>query len=165
MSQPPTVDAKAIATLGADLTKAASANEPASVLLSILSKLRKVSATEDLLRSTKIGIIVNKQKASKDKEVSTAAAEVVAKWRRDVKGPDGGKAAATAQGVKAGGSAPPKAGAVKEDGGKAFKGSVALDKRTSITDGVDTNVTGNEIRDNCLKLMYDGLAHTSSEGE
>ena len=37
-------------------------------------------------------------------------------------------------------------------------------KRNSVTDNISTAVTGNQTRDACVKLMYDGLAFMSEEG-
>jgi len=44
---------------------------------------------------------------------------------------------------------------------KKYEGDPA--KRNAVVDKVDYNTTGSDIRNNCLKLMYDGLAHTSTE--
>jgi len=166
-----------VTRLGSDLQKA-SAAEPDAVL-KILTQLRKdVTASEDLLRTTKIGITVNKFKTHKDPQIARAAGEVVAKWRRDVK-----SGAATAG--KGGGASPAESGKstpvggtpVKEGGGAgngangngsgsgSFKVNVPLEKRSSVTDKIDTDRTGNKIRDSCLKLMYDGLANMSEERE
>jgi len=165
------LEPKDVQRLGADLVKAVSAAEPTDVMLSILTQLRtNVTATEDLLRTTKIGITVNKYKVHSTPEVARAAAECVAKWRRDVKtNAAAGDKKAGKSGSPASTPAKPEAngsGAGKSAGEKAeFKTSVPLDKRTSVTDKVDTEVTGNAIRDNCLKLMYDGLANMSEECE
>ena len=171
------LEPKDVQRLGADLVKAVSASEPTDVMLSILTSLRTgVTATEDLLRTTKIGITVNKYKVHSTPEVARAAAECVAKWRRDVKtnaaaggekgagkaGKSGSPAGKAEAKVEANGSG---AGGKAAEGKKEFKTSVPLDKRTSVTDKVDTEVTGNAIRDNCLKLMYDGLANMSEECE
>lgn len=167
-----------VTRLGSDLQKA-SAAEPDAVL-KILTQLRKdVTASEDLLRTTKIGITVNKFKTHKDPKIARAAGEVVAKWRRDVKS---GAAAATGKAGSPGGGesgkSTPVAGTPVKSGGEAgagaanangkkeeggFKANVPLEKRSSVTDKMDTDRTGNQIRDSCLKLMYDGLANMSEE--
>lgn len=155
-----------VTRLGTDLQKA-SAAEPDAVI-KILTQLRKeVVASEELLRTTKIGITVNKFKSYKDPKIAQAAGELVAKWRRDVKaGAPAGKGSASPVDS---GKTTPAPGAVKEEkngtGSGKFKANVPLEKRSSVTDKMSTDRTGNQIRDSCLKLMYDGLANMSEERE
>jgi len=169
------LSAAEVTRLGSDLLKA-SAAEPDAVL-KILTQLRKdVTPSEDLLRTTKIGITVNKFKTHRDPKVARAAGELVAKWRKDVKS---GAATAGKGGASPGesGKSTPVGTPVKgsTEGGAAgngvngsanggsFKVNVPLEKRSSVTDKIDTERTGNQIRDSCLKLMYDGLANMSEE--
>ena len=117
-------------------------------------------ATEDLLRQTRIGVIVNKFKQSKSPEVARLASEIVSKWRNEV----------NKQKISAsrGSSASPRpgqngtaAGATPSDSGTKL--SVDPSKRTWKADGVDINVTNNKVRDNCIGLIYDGLCLGSRE--
>ncbi|KAF2146763.1 uncharacterized protein K452DRAFT_348455 [Aplosporella prunicola CBS 121167] len=153
------MDAKEVETYGRNLTKASSAGEPASSLIKLLDDLRGgVQATEDLLRSTKIGITVNRLKTHKDPAVARKASELVSKWRSDVK--KAGAGSATPKSTNSTASpAPSPAPAAKAPP----KHNVPPEKRNVNTDGVDYKVTGSATRDNCLKLMYDGLAHMSEE--
>lgn len=165
----PTVamDAKAIEAKAKALTKAASQKETATVILGMLKDLQNgVRASEDLLRSTRIGIIVNKFKQHSSKEVAQLSGEIVSKWRNEVnKQKQGGSAASRGS---SGSPRPPNgtgastpAGATPSD--KASKLSVPPDKRTWKADGVDVNQLGNAVRDSCTGLMYDGLCLGSTE--
>jgi transcription elongation factor S-II len=164
------LDAKAVELKGRELTKAAdSSTADASTILRFLGELRSgVVASEQLLRSTKIGVTVNKLKQHSNAQVKSSAAELVLKWRNDVKrgasgAPSGAStpkpAAATTSAVKDGVS--PKVG-----GNAAVKRpDVPKEKRNTKTDGVKWQVTGSETRDSCVKLMYDGLAFMSEDGK
>ena len=167
------MDAKEIELRGKALTKAFVGGDPPSTLLGILSDLRtRVSATEELLRSTRIGVIVNKVKQHKDPEVARNAGELVSKWRVDVRKAGASSSAASKgsggdRSVSANGSAGSPAGNGAGGGGGGSgengtkpktKSSVPPDQRSAKADKVDVNVTGNATRDNCLRLMYDGLA-------
>ncbi|CAI7647010.1 unnamed protein product [Penicillium manginii] len=163
------MDAKEIETKAKALTKAAAAEEPTSVVIGMLKELQTgVRASENLLRSTRIGIIVNKLKTSKTPEVARLASEIVSKWRTEVNkqkqagGSAAGRASSSprpAQNGSTGASTP--AGSTPTD--KASKLSVPPDKRTWKADKVDTNVTTSRVRDSCIGLMYDGLCLGSTE--
>jgi transcription elongation factor S-II len=162
------MDAKAIEAKAKALTKAATQNEPASTILSMLKEIQQgVKATEDLLRQTRIGIIVNKFKQHKSPEVARLSSEIVSKWRVEVSKQKQGGASAATRGSSSprpaqnGTGASTPAAATPSD--KASKLSVPPDKRTWKADGVDTAVTGNRVRDSCLGLMYDGLCLGSTE--
>ena len=179
------MDAKEIELRGKALTKAFVGGDPPSTLLGILGDLRtRVSATEELLRSTRIGVIVNKVKQHKDPEVARNAGELVSKWRVDVRKAGAGSSAAakgsgndksatangsarspTGNGSGGGGGGGGGGGVgVGENGSKTkTKSSVPPDQRSAKADKVDVNVTGNATRDNCLRLMYDGLALMTEE--
>jgi transcription elongation factor S-II len=163
------MDAKEIETKAKALTKAAAADEPTSTMIGMLKELQTgVRASESLLRSTRIGIIVNKLKTSKTPEVARLASEIVSKWRTEVNKQKqaGGSAASRAsssprpaQNGSTGASTP--AGTTPTD--KTSKLSVPPDKRTWKADKVDTNVTTSKVRDSCIGLMYDGLCLGSTE--
>lgn len=163
------MDAKEIETKAKALTKAAAAEEPTSTMIGMLKELQTgVRASESLLRSTRIGIIVNKLKTSKTPEVARLASDIVSKWRTEVNKQKqaGGSAASRAsssprpaQNGSTGASTP--AGTTPTD--KASKLSVPPDKRTWKADKVDTNVTTSRVRDSCIGLMYDGLCLGSTE--
>lgn len=161
------MDGKEIDAKAKSLTKAATQNEPASVILNMLKDLQKgVRATEDLLRQTRIGIIVNKFKQHKSPEVARLSGEIVSKWRNEVNKQKTSGASAANRGSSGSprpaqnGVATPSSATTSD---KASKLSVPPDKRTWKADGVDTNQTGNKVRDSCLGLMYDGLCVGSTE--
>ncbi|KAF2459878.1 transcription elongation factor S-II [Lineolata rhizophorae] len=169
------MNAKAIDEKGKALTKAFTGGEPSSTLLGLLEDLRRgVQASEDLLRSTRIGITVNRVKQHKDPAVARTASELVGKWRTDVR-----RAGGTPGGKESGASTPRPASATTTNGASPApspapsatsaaakpkaKHTVPPEQRSAAADKVDTGVTGNAVRDNCLRLMYDGLSHMSEE--
>jgi len=157
------MDAKEVELKGKAIMKAYSGGDPASTLSSLLEELRKgVQASEDLLRSTKIGITVNKLRQHKDPSVAKQATDLVGKWRVDVR-KTGASGASTPKGAVNGTSSPAPA-ASPAPKAKA-KHTVPPEKRNAKADKVNTNVTGNQTRDNCLKLMYDGIAYMSEESK
>ncbi|KZF26106.1 transcription elongation factor S-II [Xylona heveae TC161] len=155
------MDAKEIETRAKALQKAGANGEPASVIIDLLEDLKKnVAATEDLLRSTRIGIIVNRSKQHKDPAVARLASEIVSKWRSDV------NKAKASPGKKANGS--PARSANGGSTGSSPKPAepfltVAPEKRTADTDKVNTDRTGDAVRDKCLVLIYNGLAYMSED--
>lgn len=159
---PAPMEAKEVELRGKALMKAVAGGEPSANIAKLLNELKNgVKATEELLRSTRIGVTVNKCKQHKDPEVARLAAELVSKWRTDVKRAGGASTPKPANGTVSPASstttsanAPVKAKA---------KHNVAPENRNHKTDKVDYQVTGVLIRDNCVKLMYDGLAHMSEE--
>lgn len=162
------MDAREIETKAKALTKAATQEEPTATIVGMLKELQTgVRATESLLRSTRIGIIVNKLKGSKTPEIARLAHEIVSKWRVEVNKQKQAGGSAAARGSSSprpsqnGTGASTPAGNTPSD--KASKLSVAPDKRTWKADGVDTNVTTSKIRDSCIGLMYDGLCLGSTE--
>lgn len=167
------MDAKEIELKTKALAKAATQNDSASTITSILKELQQgVKATEDLLRSTRVGIVVNKFKQHKSPEVARLSSEIVSKWRSEVN-----KQKATGSpSAKERSSSSPRPGATAAAGSngsaspasatptdKASKLSVPPDKRSWKADGVDVNQTSNRIRDSCIGLMYDGLCLNSTE--
>lgn len=169
------MEAKEIKERADDLVKASAQHDPPSTLIQILSDLKTgVKANESLLRSTKIGIIVNKLKAHKDPSVAREASALVSKWKNDVKpggtpspGGVGGSNRMSARQANGGSAAASASPAPKdEESKKEMKGnSVPPEQRTSVTDKVNIKVTSVAARDNCIKLMYDGLAFMSEDGK
>lgn len=159
-----------ISRISNDLSKAM--NQPATspeTLSRILKDLSKgVSASEDLLRTTRIGIVVNKLKEErwcKDEQVRSEAMSLIKKWKQDIStkkraGNTGSES--PAPGAKqAGGASSP---AVKKDAGGDEKWrSAKPESRSAAADGVDYQKLGNKTRDGCLKLLYDGVAFMSDQ--
>lgn len=162
------MDAKEIEAKAKALGKAATSNESSVVILGLLKDIQTgVRATEDLLRQTRIGIIVNKFKQSKTPEVARLSSEIVSKWRTEVNKQKQGGRTAAARGSSSprpaqnGTAASTPASTTPTD--KASKLSVHPDKRTWKADGVEVNHTGSKVRDSCTGLMYDGLCLGSTE--
>ncbi|KAJ5910102.1 hypothetical protein N7504_004745 [Penicillium tannophilum] len=162
------MDAREIEAKAKALGKASGQEESATVILGLLKELQTgIRATEDLLRRTKIGVVVNRFKQSKSPEVARLASDIVSKWRTEVnKQKQGGGAAASRSSNS---PRPPQNGtgpstpASATPSDKASKLSVPPDKRTWKADGVDINVTSSKVRDSCTGLMYDGLCLGSTE--
>ncbi|KAI0598954.1 transcription factor S-II, central domain-containing protein [Biscogniauxia sp. FL1348] len=147
--------------------KAANANEPASNLIAMLEILKKDAApTEEMLRTTKAGIVVGKLRSNANREVARVANEVVAKWRKGV------EAEKKAKGLQAGASkahgSPSPAGKSSSPAPKPLAGAKKAyegdpETRRYTTDKVDINRTGSQTRNNCIGLLYNGLGYRSTE--
>lgn len=105
-------------------------------------------------------MIVSKQKSNPNKDVAKLAAEIVSKWRRIVQAEQ-----AQSKKQKMSGSPQPKSVATSSPAptteAKGFKGDIA--KRRWDTEKVDVKRTGTPSRDNCIGLLYNGLAYMSEE--
>lgn len=151
----PAMDRKEVEAKAKALQKATASEEPAKNILKLLNDLRTgVVATEELLRSTKVGIIVNKSKQHSNADVARLASEIVSKWRTDVNKQKSGSTP-----KRTNGTASPAPNATDKS-----KPSVPPDQRTWRKEGLDINGrTGDKTRDNCMGLIYDGLCHMSEE--
>lgn len=166
------MNAQELMHLQKQIGKALESGDPPSTLLELLKPLDSWRATEDLLRVSRIGIAVTKLRQNKDQKVAETASKLVNRWKQEV----------SAKKKKAGGDSPaPPAAGVKSGTGASATGSPATppvktelkkeqrkstvdpSKRTTITDKIDHSVTGDKVRDGCLKLMYDGIAFMSEE--
>jgi transcription elongation factor S-II len=157
------MDAKEIELRGKAITKAMQESEPSSSLLKLLGDLKTgVSATEDLLRQTRIGVTINRLRTHKDPAVSKLATELVSKWRDEVKkGPKKNTPAKVADGSASPAPAP-SGTASPAPVVAAKKHNVDPEKRNHKTDKIKYQVTGHEARDGCVRLMYDGMAFMSA---
>ncbi|KAF2270702.1 transcription elongation factor [Lojkania enalia] len=149
------MDVKEIEQVGKSINKAMADGEPSASILKLLNDLKNgVKATEELLRSTRIGITVNRLRTHKDPAVQRLAQEVVKQWKDTVK-----KSAPVKGPRPTNGTASPAPGSgTASPAPSKKKHNVAPDKRSHKTDKVDYQVTGIEARDQCVRLMYDGLA-------
>ncbi|CAG8956841.1 hypothetical protein HYFRA_00012296 [Hymenoscyphus fraxineus] len=140
------------------LAKAVQDKEPADVVTSILESLKKdVVPTEDLLRSTKAGMIVSKQKGNPNKDIARLATEIISKWKKII-GQNKQKTMAHSTPTNGAASSPAPAPTTAE---KGFTGDVT--KRRWNSENVDIKRTQNPPRDSCIGLMFNGLAFMSSE--
>lgn len=136
-------------------------------LLNVLKKEAKI--TEALLRESKAGLAVGKLRQHASKEVSDLAKEVVRKWKQEVekeKQAAGGSKANANGKSSAPAPVPSRKSSVASvtpttpttpSGNSLANGST----RSSRSDGVNTNVTGDKTRDKCIELVYDALASDS----
>ena len=151
------MEPKEIEERGRQLIKATQDGDPAATLLTLLDGLKGWTATEKLLRQTKIGVSVNKLRQNSDAQVARTASTLVNKWKADVK-----KTPATATSSGTNSPAPAKSSPAPGNKSKTEHHGDP-EKRNSVSDKVNCNVTGNQTRDACVKLMYDGLAFMSTE--
>ncbi|KAF2707496.1 transcription elongation factor-like protein s-ii [Pleomassaria siparia CBS 279.74] len=161
------MDMKEVDLRGKSIMKAMSENEPSSSLIKLLNDLKGgVKATEDLLRQTKIGVTVNRLRTHKDPAVSKLAQELVLKWRDEVnkmKKKTGGPLKAAAAASNRTSSPAPAPSGTQSPAAPKRKHNVDPAERSHKTDKIDYRVTGVDARDNCVRLMYDGLAFMSEE--
>ncbi|KAJ5288606.1 hypothetical protein N7478_001636 [Penicillium angulare] len=162
------MDAKEIESKAKALGKASAQKEPAPVIVGLLKELQTgIQATEDLLRRTKIGVVVNKFKTHSAPEVAQLASAIVSRWRQEVNKQKQRAASVASRGSNS--PRPPQNGtgpstpASVTPSDKASTLSVPPDKRTWKADGVDIAVTSSKVRDSCTGLIYDGLCLGSTE--
>ncbi|KAF2862599.1 transcription elongation factor [Piedraia hortae CBS 480.64] len=158
------MDVKQLQDINKQLTKAAD-GEPATILR-LLQSLQNVTATEDVLRQSRLGLVVSKLRQNKDADVSRLSSQLVNKWKQDVAQAKKRKAAATAASTSA--ATTPTANkdqmeTVKPEPGANRASAAPPDKRSAKADGVNTKLTGDVARDGCIQLMYDGLSFMSEE--
>ena len=161
------MDAKAINERSKALAKATAAGESPSIIVSILNELKTgVIASEDLLRSTKIGVTVNRSKNHKNPEVNRLASDIVRKWREDISKQ---KTSLNGAPKKMNGTSPagtaspaPTPSTDKSKKSSSTPSSVPPDQRSWKKDKIDIARTGQSTRDNCIGLLYDGLVHLST---
>jgi len=141
------------------LQKATIADDPPENIIRILNDIKTgVKPDEDLLRSTKIGVIVNRSKQHKDPAVARLASEIVKKWRDDVAK---AKANSPAGKKSPNGTASPAPSNAANGNAKA-KFSVPPAERDWKKDKVDTARTNQATRDGCIGLIYNGLCFMST---
>lgn len=163
------MDAKEVAQRGKAIGKAIEEKAPSTAILKLLNDLNDgIKPTEDLLRQTKIGVTVNKLRQHNDPQVASLATRMVTKWRDEVKQNKGAAARPKPASASNGTSSPAPAPSGTASPAPAAtpskkKHSVAPEKRNHKTDNVKYQVTGEDSRDNCVRLMYDGLAFMSEE--
>ncbi|KAJ5780378.1 hypothetical protein N7457_005538 [Penicillium paradoxum] len=144
--------------------------DEANMVQGVLKEIQQgIRATEDLLRQTRIGIIVNKLKISTSEDVGRLASAIVKKWRDDVQKPKHGATSAASRAlsgsprpVKKDTSASTPAAATPSDKAPP-KPTGPVKDRTWTTDGVDINHTDNGNRNKSMGLIYNGLCAKSTE--
>ena len=159
------MDAKQVAERAKDLGKAATTGGDAGHIVKILNELKTgVKPSEDLLRSTRIGVIVNRFKQNEDPEVAKLASAIVKKWRDEVTRAKAGTPTPNGSQATNGTNkkmASPAASTASPAPQEPAKPTVPLDQRDYKKDGVSIDRTNQATRDSCIGLLYNGLAHTS----
>ena len=159
------MDIKEILEKGKALQKATAADEPPENIIRILNELKAgVKADEDLLRQTKIGVIVNKSKMHKNPQVARLASEIVKKWRDDVQRAKGSSPAIKK--ASNGTASPLPPGTPTSNGNGTTNSKPKLNvppaERDWKKDKVDTARTNQSTRDGCIGLIYNGLCFMST---
>ncbi|KAH8682496.1 transcription elongation factor s-ii [Xylariales sp. PMI_506] len=152
--------AQRIKALQTSLTK----NEPASSIMTQLDLFKKDAApSEEALRITKAGHVMNKLRSNANKDIARAATEIVSKWRKGVEAAKAARNAKTQAPVSPAPakSASPAAKLVSTGSKRKFEGDA--EKRTFTSEGVDTKRLGVPDRDGCIGLLYNGLAYRCYE--
>ena len=155
------MEAKQIVEATKALAKASTNDASPSNILNLLNEVKNgVVPSEDLLRSTKVGVMVNKFKQSKNPEINRLAGEIVKKWREDIQKQ---KDSASRKGSPAAnGKATPtrrESPAPTSDGSRS---TVPPDQRDHKKDKVDIKRTNQQTRDNSIGLFYNGIAFMST---
>ncbi|RCI13127.1 hypothetical protein L249_1281 [Ophiocordyceps polyrhachis-furcata BCC 54312] len=149
------------------LTKSVAANEPPENAIRLLDMLKKDAApTEEMLRATRAGVFVGKLRGNPNKEIARAAMELVNKWKKLVEQEKNSKLQKAKMGSPALPAASPPSSAPQNAAAstatrKAFTGDP--EKRKYDSDGVDIKRTASNVRNQCIGLVYNGLAFRSTE--
>ncbi|KAJ6787946.1 hypothetical protein PWT90_03763 [Aphanocladium album] len=123
-----------------------------------------------LRQATRAGVFVGKLRSNSNKEIARAAAELVNKWKKLVEQEKNSKLQKSKLGSPASGAASsPPAPAPASSGGGGGGGSKKFlgdpETRKYDADGVDIKRTESSVRNNCIGLIYNGLAYRSTASE
>ena len=152
------MEAKEVVEKSKALSKATLAKDPPENIIRILNDLRTgVKADEDLLRSTKIGVAVNRSKQHQNPAVARLASEIVKKWRDDI---NRQKGSSPSDKKSPNGTASPVP--ANTSNGKP-KLNVPPAERDWKKDKVDIARTNQSTRDGTIGLIYNGLSHMSTD--
>ncbi|KIW51324.1 transcription elongation factor S-II [Exophiala xenobiotica] len=154
------MDRREVLSKGSALQKAIAAKEPSENIMTVLRDLKaNVRPTEELLRATGIGKIVNKVKGvpNLDPQVAQLASEIISRWRHVVNEQKLASGTSTPTGVRTNGTSSPAPKAATPTP-KAASPGVAPDKRNWKADKIRRDeITSDPARNNCICLIYDGL--------
>ncbi|KAG8163578.1 hypothetical protein KVR01_006875 [Diaporthe batatas] len=148
--------------------KAVTGGEPDSTILRMLKEFESGDPpSEDNLRKTGAGKVAGKLRSNSNKEISTVAVKVVEKWRKSVGNKSNAKGDARLKAKisssrtstpsnNASPGPPPTPSANQPYQGDTEKRHFKLDK-------VDLKRTTSETRNNCVGMLYNGLAYRSTD--
>ncbi|KAL8714783.1 MAG: hypothetical protein Q9220_001296 [cf. Caloplaca sp. 1 TL-2023] len=164
------MEAKTVLEKSRALQKATADSAKPEDIIRILNELKTgVKPSEDLLRTTKIGITVNRSKQHKDPGVAKLAAEIVKKWRDEVSKHKGGTSTpngSQTNGTKQKMATPPvrsTASPAPAAAAEPPKPTIPLDQRDWKKDNVSLDRTDNAVRNSSIGLLYNGLAPHSPD--
>jgi transcription elongation factor S-II len=130
-----------------------STNEDIIVILKTLKADYQIN--EAILRESKAGLAVGKLRSNASKDVADLAKEIVKKWKTEV---EKAKASSSSKPAVNGKTQSRKPSVTPSPATPT--GTVSKD-RTSASDGVKLDHTGDKTRDKCMQLIYDALAYDS----
>ncbi|KAK9777438.1 putative Transcription elongation factor S-II [Seiridium cardinale] len=158
------MDARELSQRIKTLTTSVQKNDPPADILAQLELIKKEPApTEEILRSTKAGVVIAKLNKNADKDIAKVASDIVVKWRRSVEAEKKARAGKSHPSPSPAPATKPASPASKVSGGPKKKFEGDAEKRTFKTEGVDISRIGVEVRDSCIGLIYNGLAYRSYE--
>lgn len=119
--------------------------------------------TAGFFQATKAGVIVGKLRSNPNKDIARAATELVTKWKKLVEQEKNSKHKSKLGSPAAAASTSSPAGAGSGASKKPFSGDP--EKRKFDTDNVDIKRTDSTVRNQCIGLIYNGLAYRSTASE
>ncbi|KAF3013481.1 RNA polymerase II elongation factor [Neopestalotiopsis sp. 37M] len=158
------MDARELSQRVKTLTSSLGKNDPPADIIAQLEMIKKEPApTEEILRSTKAGVVIAKLNKNPNKDIAKLASDIVLKWRKSVEAEKKARANKGQPSPSPAPTAKPASPASKlsAGAGKKFEGDVQ--KRDYRREGVDKNRTGNADRDNIIALLWNGLAYRCDE--
>ncbi|EEB07594.1 transcription elongation factor TFIIS [Schizosaccharomyces japonicus yFS275] len=130
-------------------------------ILRIMGTLKaRVVATEELLKETRLGLVVGKLRSHSNEKVSEQAREIVKKWKADVTHKRPSKTSQSTSSSSASVAVQKTSSAAVSQLTKKAESNA---QRTFKTDNVSINVTDDRIRNNCIGLLYNALAMDTDE--
>lgn len=154
------MESKEVVEKSKALQKATAAGESPAIIINILNQLKTgIVPSEDLLRGTKIGVVVNRSKQHKNPEVARLASEIVKKWRDDIQKQKGSPSIAN---KKIPATPPTSNASPAPSTAEKPKFTVPPDQRDYKKDKVDLTHTNHTTRDSCIGLIYNGLCFLST---
>ncbi len=119
------------------------------------------------VQATRAGVYVGKLRSNTNKDIARAAAELVTKWKKLVEQEKSSKhktkMGSPASGTASSPAAAPTSGSGGGSAKKAYDGNP--ETRKYDTDKVDIKRTDSDVRNQCIGLLYNGLAFRSTESE
>lgn len=119
--------------------------------------------TVGFFQATKAGVIVGKLRSNPNKDIARAATELVTKWKKLVEQEKNSKHKSKLGSPAAAAPTSSPAGAGSGASKKPFSGDP--EKRKFDTDNVDIKRTDSNVRNQCIGLIYNGLAYRSTASE